>query len=49
MKMRTRLAAALLLTVLAGAATLSARDPAVKAGRFVYEIAPWWGPKSLRY
>ena len=24
-------------------------DPAVKAGRFVYEIAPWWGPKSLRY
>jgi uncharacterized protein YciI len=24
-------------------------DPAVKAGRFVYEIAPWWGPTSLRY
>jgi uncharacterized protein YciI len=24
-------------------------DPAVTAGRFVYEIAPWWGPKSLRY
>jgi uncharacterized protein len=24
-------------------------DPAVKAGRFIYEIAPWWGPKSLRY
>lgn len=24
-------------------------DPAVRAGRFVYEIAPWWGPRSLRY
>ena len=24
-------------------------DPAVKAGRFVYEIVPWWGPASLRY
>jgi uncharacterized protein YciI len=24
-------------------------DPAVKAGRFVYEIAPWWGPTSLKY
>lgn len=24
-------------------------DPAVRAGRFIYEIAPWWGPKSLRY
>lgn len=24
-------------------------DPAVKAGRFVYEIVPWWGPESLRY
>ena len=24
-------------------------DPAVKAGRFVYEIVPWWGPTALRY
>ena len=24
-------------------------DPAVKAGRFVTEIVPWWGPASLRY
>ena len=24
-------------------------DPAVKAGRFVYEVVPWWGPASLRY
>ena len=24
-------------------------DPAVKAGRFVFEIVPWWGPVSLRY
>ena len=24
-------------------------DPAVKAGRFVYEIVRWWGPASLRY
>jgi uncharacterized protein YciI len=24
-------------------------DPAVKAGRFIYEIVPWWGPSSLRY
>ena len=24
-------------------------DPAVKAGRFVYEIVPWWGPASLKY
>ena len=24
-------------------------DPAVKTGRFVYEIVPWWGPVSLRY
>lgn len=31
------------------AKTLTESDPAVKAGRFVYEIAPWWGPKSLRY
>lgn len=23
--------------------------PAVRAGRFVYEIAPWWSPRSLRY
>ena len=31
------------------ATTVADSDPAVKAGRFVYEIAPWWGPKSLRY
>ena len=24
-------------------------DPAVKAGRFTYEIVPWMGPKSLKY
>lgn len=24
-------------------------DPAVKAGRFTYEIVPWLGPKNLRY
>ena len=24
-------------------------DPAVKAGRFIYEIVPWWGPVTLRY
>jgi|SRR6266568_762994 len=24
-------------------------DPAVKAGRFVYDIVPWLGPKSLHY
>ena len=24
-------------------------DPAVVAGRFVYEIVPWWGPATLRY
>ena len=29
--------------------TAVATDPAVKAGRFVYEIVPWWGPASLRY
>ena len=23
-------------------------DPAVKAGRFVYEIVPWWGPAALK-
>ena len=31
------------------AKALADSDPAVKAGRFVYEIAPWWGPKSLRF
>ena len=24
-------------------------DPAIKAGRLVYEIVPWLGPKTLRY
>ena len=24
-------------------------DPAVKAGRFTFEIVPWMGPKSLKY
>ena len=31
------------------ARAIAESDPAVKAGRFIYEIAPWWGPKSLRY
>ena len=26
-----------------------ATDPAVKAGRFTYEIIPWLGPKTLRF
>ena len=26
-----------------------ATDPAVKAGRFTYEIMPWMGPKTLKY
>ena len=26
-----------------------ATDPAVKAGRFTYEIIPWMGPKTLRF
>jgi uncharacterized protein YciI len=24
-------------------------DPAITAGRFVFEIVPWWGPATLRY
>jgi uncharacterized protein YciI len=24
-------------------------DPAIQAGRFVYDIVPWWGPATLRY
>lgn len=24
-------------------------DPAVKAGRFTFEIVPWMGPKTLKY
>ena len=24
-------------------------DPAVKAGRFTYEIVPWLGPTTLKY
>jgi uncharacterized protein YciI len=24
-------------------------DPAVKAGRFTYEVIPWLGPKTLHY
>ncbi|HEX5107682.1 MAG TPA: YciI family protein [Vicinamibacterales bacterium] len=30
------------------AKSLADSDPAVKAGRFVYEILPWLGPASLR-
>lgn len=26
-----------------------ATDPAVQAGRFVYEILPWWAPATLGY
>jgi uncharacterized protein YciI len=29
-------------------ATVSS-DPAVKAGRFTYEIVPWLGPRTLKY
>jgi len=32
----------------AEAQQLVATDPAVQAGRFVAEILPWLGPKSLR-
>ena len=31
------------------AKALTETDPAVKAGRFVYEIVPWLGPKTLSY
>lgn len=37
------------VTSMADAKVIAESDPAVRAGRFVYEIAPWWGPKSLRY
>src|SRR5262245_52576773 len=30
------------------AKSLAESDPAVKAGRFVYEILPWLGPTTLR-
>jgi uncharacterized protein YciI len=26
-----------------------ATDPGVQAGRFTYDILPWWGPATLRY
>lgn len=32
----------------AEAKTLTENDPAVKAGRFVYEILPWMAPATLR-
>jgi uncharacterized protein YciI len=31
-----------------GARAITDSDPAVKAGRFVYDIAPWMAPASLR-
>ena len=33
----------------AEAKALADGDPAVKAGRFVYEIVPWLGPSTLRH
>ena len=34
---------------MAEAKSITDSDPAVKAGRFVYEIVPWLGPAGLRY
>ncbi len=31
------------------AKSLAESDPAVKAGRFIYEILPWLGPATLRF
>ena len=31
------------------AQALMASDPAVKAGRFTFEVLPWWGPTGLTY
>ena len=31
------------------ARALTETDPAVKAGRFSYEVVPWLGPKTLHY
>ena len=28
---------------------LTEQDPGIKSGRFIYEIVPWYGPKSLTY
>jgi len=28
---------------------LAEQDPGVMSGRFIYEIVPWYGPKSLSY
>jgi uncharacterized protein len=28
---------------------LAAADPAVKAGRLIYEVHPWYGPAALRF
>jgi uncharacterized protein YciI len=45
------LAGILILRVasLAEATAIADGDPGVKAGRFVYDIAPWWGPTSLKH
>ena len=37
------------VTSMEAARAAVATDPAVKAGRFVYEVIPWWGPATLRY
>src|SRR5688572_10393465 len=47
-----RALAGILILRVAGAkeaAAIADGDPAVQAGRFVYEVAPWWGPRSLRH
>jgi uncharacterized protein len=33
----------------AQARTIVDNDPGVKAGRFIYEMAPWLGPSTLRH
>jgi len=31
------------------AISLTEQDPGVMSGRFIYEVVPWYGPKSLSY